>query len=102
MKMSDTFHPIHASPLVLYSLLPPSLFPLYPSVGGQCECPHGGLQLHLCSSRVAAAAHRTDLNVELLGLLVVKVRVAGVEVVLLVLRGAAYGQRAGLRSSDLR
>lgn len=101
MKMSDTFHPIHASPLVLYSLLPPSLFPLYPSVGGQCECPHGGLQLHLCSSRVAAA-HRTDLDVELLGLLVVKVRVAGVEVVLLVLRGAAYGQRAGLRSSDLR
>lgn len=96
VKIHNIFHPMPPLWSCTHSF-PPS----YPSVGGQCECPHGGLQLHLCSSRVAAA-HRTDLDVELLGLLVVKVRVAGVEVVLLVLRGAAYGQRAGLRSSDLR
>lgn len=65
-----------------------------PSVGRQGERSDGGFQLFLCGSRVAAiaAGDRSDLDVELLGLLVIKVRVAGVKVVLLLLR-AAYRRR---------
>lgn len=65
-------------------------------VGRQRQRPHGGLQLLLRGGRAAAVAagHRSDLDVELLGLLVVKVRVAGVEVVLLLL-GAACNREAG-------
>lgn len=60
------------------------------SVGRQRQRPDGGLQLLLGGGRAAAVAagHRPDLDVELLGLLVVEVGVAGVEVVLLLL-GAA-------------
>lgn len=71
----------------------------YPSVWRQRERPHCGFQLLLSSSGVAAVAGGdwSDLDVELLGFFVVKVRVAGVKVVLLLLR-AAYGQRSRRKS----
>lgn len=50
---------------------------------------HGGLQLFLGGGWVAAAAgDRSDLNVELFGLVVIEVRVAGVKVVVFQLRTA--------------
>lgn len=68
------------------------VFDLLPQrpVGRQRQRAHGGLQLFLRGGRAAAiaAGHRSDLDVELFGLFVVKVRVAGVEVVVLLL-GAA-------------
>lgn len=62
----------------------------YPSVWRQGEGPDGGLQLFLGGGGAAAAAvaDRSDLDVELLGFFIVKVRVAGVKVVLLLLRAA--------------
>lgn len=73
------------------------VFDLLPQrpVGRQRQRPHRGLQLFLRGGRAAAVAagHRSDLDVELLGLLVVEVRVAGVEVVLLVLGAACDRSR---------
>lgn len=62
-------------------------------VGRQRQRAHGGLQLLLRGGRAAAiaAGHRSDLDVELFRLFVVKVRVAGVEVVLLLLGAACNG-----------
>lgn len=66
-----------------HSLLP------YPSVRRQRKGSDGGFQLFLGGGWVAAAAgDRSDLNVELFWLVVVKVRVAGVKVVVLQLRTA--------------
>lgn len=69
-----------------------TLFDLLPQcpVGRQRQRPHGGLQLFLRGGRATAisASHRSDLDVELFWLFVVKVRVAWVKVVLLLL-GAA-------------
>lgn len=47
----------------------------YASVGRQSERPNSGFELPLCCHGVAAiaAGHRSDLDVELLGLLVVEV-----------------------------
>lgn len=75
----------------------------YPSVWWQRECPHGGFQLLLSSGRVAAVAvgHWSDLDVELLGFFVVKVRVAGVKVVLLLLR-AACSRGSRRKAADLQ
>lgn len=73
------------------------MFDLLPQrpVGRQRQRPHRSLQLFLRGGRAAAVAagHRSDLDVELLGLLVVEVRVAGVEVVLLVLGAACDRSR---------
>lgn len=71
------------------------------SVWGQSERPDGGLQLFLCGSGVTATAagDRSDLDVELLGLLVIEVRVTGVKVVLLLLR-AAYRERGWSRRTS--
>lgn len=73
----------------------------YPSVWRQGEGPDGGFQLFLGSGGVAAVAvgDRPDLDVELLGLFIVKVRVAGVEVVLLLPR-AAWSQRSRRMPAD--
>lgn len=61
----------------------------YPSVRRQRKRSDGGFQLFLCGGRVAAAAgDGSDLNVELFGLVIVEVRVAGVKVVVLQLRTA--------------
>lgn len=48
---------------------------LRPSVGWQRKRPHGSFELLLCGNGAAAiaAGHRSDLNVELLGLFVIKV-----------------------------
>ena len=65
----------------------------YHSVGGQRQGPHGGPQLPLLGRWVAppAVAHRPDLDVELFGFVVVKVRVAGEEAAVFLL-GAACGR----------
>lgn len=75
----------------------------YPSVWWQCECPHSGFQLLLSSRRVAAVAvgDWSDLDVELLGFVVVEVRVAGVKVVLLLLR-AACRRGSRRKAADLQ
>lgn len=73
-----------------------------PSVGRQGESPHCSFQLLLCGCRVAAVAagHRSDLDVELLGLLVVEVGVARVKVVLLLLSAAFRGRGGSRRTSS--
>ena len=73
------------------------------SVGRQSEGPDGGFQLLLRRDRVAAitAGHGSDLDVELLRLLIVKVRITGVEVVLLFF-GAAFKERRESRRKKLR
>lgn len=62
----------------------------YPPVWRQGEGPNGGFQLFLGGGGVAAVAvgDWSDLDVELLGFFIVKVRVAGVKVVLLLPRAA--------------
>lgn len=72
------------------------------SVRRQGQSSHCSFQLLLCGCRVAAVAagHRSDLDVELLGLLIVKVGVAGVEVVLLLLSAAFRGRGGSRRTSS--
>lgn len=62
----------------------------YSSVGRQAEHPDGGFQLFVSVGQVAAATsgNWSNLNVELFGLLVVKIGITGVEVVLLLIRAA--------------
>lgn len=74
----------------------------YASVGRQGERPHGGLQLLLSGGGAAATAAGDwpDLDVELLGLVVVEIGITRVEVVVLLLR-AAYRERGAVKENKL-
>lgn len=76
----------------------------YPSVGRQCECAHGGFQLLLGGGGVAAVAadHWSDLDVEFLGLLVIKVGITGVEVVFLLVGAACRRKKRESRRRSRR
>lgn len=59
----------------------------YRSVRGQGQHPYRGLQLQFIGCRVATvtAGNRSDLDVKLLGLIIIEIRVAGVKISFLLL-----------------